>query len=259
MIDLVLQPGMSATARPVATIPDCAARDLRFPFAIDVREACRFDALAVDRRRLACDDVLFRGDQPFAMMYAVRFGSLKSSRPDHRGQPHITAFHMSGDLLALDAIYTGRHASTMCALEDCEVWELPYGRLLEAMHNSAPLMQRFHSALSHEIVREQAVALYANMNGAERLASLLLDLSSQYIERGYSGRRFRLRMSRADIGNYLGLTIETISRLLGRFRNEGWIALHKREIELLDYERLKSLLISAPTGLESHQGVLSHP
>jgi len=246
MNDPMFQASMIAPTRPVANSPDHAVRDLCFPFAVGVPDIFRFDGLAVYRRRLACDDFLFRRDQPFAMVYAVRFGHLKSSRPDHRGQPHITAFHLSGDLLGLDGICTRRHASTMCALEDCEVWELPYGRLLEAMHHSAPLMQRFHCALSHEIVREQAVLLYANMNGAERLASLLLDLSSRYAERGYSGRRFRLRMSRADIANYLGLTIETISRLFGRFRNMELIALHKREIELLDYEGLQKLLTTAP-------------
>jgi CRP/FNR family transcriptional regulator len=259
MNNSMFQSSMIAPARPDANSPDRAVHDLCFPFAIGIHDVFRFDGLAVYRRRLVRDDLLFRRDQSFAMVYAVRFGHLKSSRPDHRGQPHITAFHMSGELLGLDAIYTGRHASTMCALEDCEVWELPYGRLQEAMHDSAPLMQRFHSALSHEIVREQAILLYASMNGAERLASLLLDLSSRYVERGYSGRRYRLRMSRADIANYLGLTIETISRLLGRFRNEGRIALHKREIELLDYEGLKGLLTTAPSEPGNHQRTLVYP
>jgi CRP/FNR family transcriptional regulator, anaerobic regulatory protein len=204
------------------------------------------DRLAGYRRRLARDEVLFRRDQPFAMVYEVRFGHLKSSRPDHRGHPHVTAFYMSGDLMGLDAIASGRHAGTTVALEDSEVCELPYARLLEAMRGSASMMQSFHAALSQEIVREQAVLLHADMNGAERLASLLLDLSARYAERGYSGRRFRLRMSRADMGNYLGLTIESISRLLGRFRAAGWIALDKRDIELLEYDTLLGLLTAAP-------------
>jgi len=247
MSDLIFQAGTIAPARPVTNCSDCTARKLCLPPTTDVRDVVSFDGLAVYRRRVARDEVLFRRDQPFAILYAVRFGHLKSARPDHRGQPHITAFHMSGDLMGLDAIYAGRHASTICALEDSEVCELPYGRLQEAMHDSIPLMQRFHSALSHEILREQSVLMYANMNGAERLASLLLDLSTRYVERGYSGRRFRLRMSRTDIGNYLGLTIESISRLFARFRDEGLIALHQREIELLDYERLEGLLTTAPS------------
>ncbi len=229
-----------------ASCSSCVARDLCLPSDIDSRDILRLDKLVGYRRRLARDDVLFRKDQSFAMIYAVRFGHLKSSRPDHRGHPHVTAFHMTGELLGLDAIYAGRHGCTAVALEDSEVCEIPYGRFQESMRDSLPLMQRFHAALSHEIVREQTALLHADMSGAERLATLLLDLSARYAERGYSGRRFRLRMSRADMGNYLGLRIESISRLLGRFRDEGWIALDKREIELLDPGRLEALLSAAP-------------
>ncbi|WP_306397648.1 helix-turn-helix domain-containing protein [Telluria beijingensis] len=224
----------------------CVARNACLPSGIGTLDILRLDKLVGYRRRLARDEVLFRKDQPFAMIYAVRFGHLKSSRPDHRGHPHVTGFYMAGELLGLDAIYAGRHACTTVALEDSEVCEIPYSRFQESMHESLPLMQRFHAALSHEIVREQNALLHADMSGAERLATLLLDLSARYAERGYSGRRFRLRMSRADMGNYLGLTIESISRLLGRFRDEHWIALDKREIELLDPGRLEALLSAAP-------------
>ena len=238
----ILQASKIGPVRPVSSCVDGNANELCWPSSIDPRDVFRLDGLGAYRRRLVRDEILFRRDQSFSMVYAIRFGHLKSSRPDHRGQPHVTAFYMSGDLLGLDAICTGRHVSTVCALDDCEVYEIPYGRLQEELHDSALLMQRFHSALSQEIVREQAILLYADMKGAERLASLLLDLSARYAERGYSGLRFRLRMSRADIGNYLGLTIESISRLFARFRSEGWIALDKREIELLNYDGLVALL-----------------
>lgn len=215
--------------------------------AVDFCDICQLGGPAGYWRRLARDDILFRRDESFGMLYAVRFGHLKSSRPDHRGQAHVTGFYMSGDLIGLDAIFAGQHASTMSALEDSEVCGIPYSKLQDAMHVSSPLMRRFHSAMSHEIVREQILLLHADMSGAERLATFLLDLSSQYAGRGYSGLRFRLRMSRADIGSYLGMTIESLSRLLGRFRNAGWISLEKREIELLDYEGLEALLTAAPS------------
>ena len=245
MNDSMLQAGMFASAPLKASCSRCAARELCLPSTSDSRDIVLVDGLIGYRRRLARDEILFRQGQAFAMIYAVRFGHLKSSRPDHRGNPHVTAFYMAGDLMGLDAIYTGHHACTTMALEDSEVCEIPYGRLQQAMHDSLPLMQRFHCALSHEIVREQEVLLQADMNGAERMASLLLDLSARYAERGYSGRRFRLRMSRADMGNYLGLTIESVSRLLGRFRDMEWIALDKRDIELLNRERLQALLTDA--------------
>ena len=224
----------------------CAVRDQCLPSGAEPGDAVRIDGLIGYRRRVARGDTLFRRGQSFSMVYAVRFGHLKSFRTDHRGEPHITAFSMAGDLMGLDAIGGGRHSCTAVALEDCEVCEIPYSRLQDALRESPSLMQRFHVALSHEIVREQESVLHADMGAAERLASLLLDLSSRYAERGYSERRFHLRMSRADIGDYLGLTIESISRLLTRFSQEGWIAIDKREVELLHRERLEALLTAAP-------------
>ncbi|WP_308635869.1 cyclic nucleotide-binding domain-containing protein [Massilia brevitalea] len=199
----------------------CAVRDLCLPSGAEPGDAVRIDGLIGYRRRVARGETLFRRGQSFSMVYAVRFGHLKSFRPDHRGAPHITAFSMAGDLMGLDAIGGGRHSCSAVALEDCEVCEIPYSRLQDALRESPSLMQRFHVALSHEIVREQESVLHADMGAAERLASLLLNLSSRYAERGYSERRFHLRMSRADIGDYLGLTIESISRLLTRFREEA--------------------------------------
>ncbi len=245
MNDLSLQPGVRVPVPLQTSCSRCIARDGCLPSGTNGLDLAQLAGLIGYRRRLQRDDVLFRRDQPFAMIYAIRFGHLKSSRPDHRGLPHVTAFYMAGELMGLDAIHTGRHACTTVALEDCEVCEIPYARLQQAMHDSPPLMHRFHCTLSQEIAREQAIVMYANMNGAERLASLLLDLSARYADLGFSGRRFNLRMSRADIGDYLGLTIESISRLLGRFRDEGWIALDKRDIELLDRERLQALMTAS--------------
>jgi CRP/FNR family transcriptional regulator len=241
---------LKVRATAPASCAHCLARELCLPSQVEAREVVRLDGLIGYRRRLARGDVLFRAGQPFAMIHAVRFGHLKSSRPDHRGQPHVTAFHMTGDLLGLDAIAGARHACTAVALEDSEVCEIPYCRLQEALAVSPALMQRFHVALSREIQREQGVLLHADMKGPQRLASLLLELSERYAERGYSGRRFALRMSRADIGNYLGLTIETVSRLMTRFRDQGWIALDRREVELLDRAGLEALLGAAPSALE---------
>jgi CRP/FNR family transcriptional regulator, anaerobic regulatory protein len=242
MNDLSLQPGIQVPAPLRTSCSRCVARDLCLPSGVNGQDLALLAGMIGYRRRLQRDDILFRKEQPFAMIYAVRYGHLKSSRPDHHGLPHVTAFYMAGELMGLDAIHTGRHGCTTTALEDSEVCEIPYARFQQAMHDSPALMHRFHCAMSHEIAREQAVLLYADMNGTERLASLLLDLSARYAERGFSGRRFNLRMSRADIGDYLGLTIESVSRLLGRFRDEGWIALDKRDIELLDHEGLEALL-----------------
>lgn len=242
MNDSTLQGGIPEPVFMGPGCSRCALRDACLPAASAACNRSLLDGQNGYRRRVAREEILFRNGDVFAMIYAVRFGHLKSSRPDHRGHPHVTAFHMAGDLIGLDAIHSGHHACTAVALEDSEVCEIPYARLQDAMHESRALMARFQHALSYEIGREQAVLLQTTMNGAERLANLLLNLSARYVERGYSGSRFQLRMSRADMGDHLGLTIETISRLLGRFRDEGWIKLDKRDIELLDRGHLHSLL-----------------
>ncbi|WP_020655911.1 helix-turn-helix domain-containing protein [Massilia niastensis] len=199
-------------------------------------------------RRVARDEVLFRRGEAFCTLYAVRFGHLKTSRRDHRGHSYITGFHMAGDLMGMEAICTGRHSSTAVALEDSEVCEISFARLQAALLDMPELMLHFHRAMSREIVRDQSAMAFAGMQGIERLASLLLDLSARYARRGLSPRRFRLHMSRADISEHLGLTLESVSRLLARFRDEGLIALDKRDVELLDIGRLQALTMKTPPG-----------
>ncbi|MBQ5948487.1 helix-turn-helix domain-containing protein [Massilia sp. ST3] len=198
------------------------------------------------RRCLGPGDILFRGGQPFATLYRVVSGELKTWRPDHRGQPCVTAFAMSGDLLGMDAIGEGRHSCTAAALDDSVVEEISYARLQEVLTRSPQLMHRFHCAMSREIEREQATLKYASAHGAARLAGFLMDLSARYAERGLPAHQFRLRMSRADIGSHLGLTIESVSRLLTRFRDQGWIAVDRRQLELRAPKRLAALLAAMP-------------
>lgn len=229
-----------------ATCSRCIVRDLGPPSPGNTREFAAFAQLAGCHRRLARDDVVFHRTQPFAMLYVVRFGHLKALRPDDHGHPRVTAFYMAGDLIGLDAICTGHHACTLVALEDSEVCGIPYAGLQEALRASSHLMQCFHCAMSLEIVREQAALMQANTSAAERLAGFLLSLSARYAERGLSPNRFRLHMSRGDIGNHLGLALESVSRLLSRFRDEGWIDLDKRDIALVERERLEALLTAAP-------------
>ncbi|WP_020655326.1 helix-turn-helix domain-containing protein [Massilia niastensis] len=222
----------------------CAVRNLCLPIGTSVDDADRLEGILGCVRRVARDEVLFRRGQPFCTLYAVRCGHLKTSRPDHRGHPYVAAFHMAGDLMGMDAICTGRHACTAVALEDSEVCEISYARLQMALQDMPGLMQYFHCAMSREIVREQGALMHANGQAAERLACFLLSLSARYAQRGFSSRRFRLRMSRADMGDHLGLTIECVSRQLARFRDEGWISIDKRDVELIDIRRLEALTMA---------------
>lgn len=230
----------SPTARPATTrCAVCAFRSLCLPESLGSDDVRRIEQLASRRRRLLRDDVLYHMGDPGGTLYAIRLGHFKSMQTDRRGYQHVTGFPMAGDLLAMDSIGTGIHASTAVALEDSEVCEIPYARLLAAMADMPGLLAHFQRILGREILREQAAMIFlGNMRADQRLASFLLNLGERYAMRGFSSRSFLLRMSREDIAGYLGLTLECISRQLARFRRNGWIRLDKRAIELADREGL---------------------
>lgn len=224
----------------------CAYRTLCLPLGLSERDLARLESVIGCRRRLARGEKLFRAGQQFGTLFAVRFGHFVTCRSDHRGERYVTGFPMAGELLGMDAIGDGEHASTALALEDSEVCEIPYASLQALMVEMPQVMAHFHRTMSQEILRDQsAIRLLGILRADERLASLLLNLSARYAMRGFSPRRFRLRMSRDDIARYLGLKIETVSRLLARFRALGLIRLERRELEIVDMRRLDALSAGA--------------
>ena len=224
----------------------CSFRKLCLPVGLDDSDLNLLDQIIARRRRVSKDEPLFRLDDSFHNLYAIRYGHFKTSQVNLRGEQQITGFQMAGDLLGMDAIGTGRHGSSAVALDDAEVCEIPFARLQELVIQVPALMRHFHRILSHEITREQNVMLFlGNMRAEQRFALFLLNLSSRYAARGYSSTQFQLRMSREDIGAYLGLTIESISRLLSRFRQSGWIKVDNRELVLLDRPALEDLASGA--------------
>ena len=224
----------------------CAYRTLCLPLGLSERDLARVESAIGCRRRLARGDVLFRTGQPFGNLFAVRFGHFMTSRSDYCGERYVTGFQMAGDMLGIDAIGNGEHASTATALEDSEVCEIPYARLQGLMVELPQMMEHFHRTMSQEIMRDQsAIRVLGILRADERLASLLLNLSGRYAMRGFSPRRFQLRMSRDDMARYLGLTLETVSRLLARFREQRLIRLDRRELEILDMAQLETLATGA--------------
>jgi len=151
-------------------------------------------------------------------------------------------------LLGMDGIGADRHNCFAVALEDSEVCEIPFDRLEELFVEIPTLLRHFHRTMSHEITREQSnMLLLGNMHAEQRFAAFLLNLSALYKARGYSSTSFQLRMSREDIGNYLGLTIESVSRLLSKFKKLEWINVDKREIQISDLSKLKLVAMQATT------------
>lgn len=191
-------------------------------------------------RRIRRGTYLYRAGTPSTALFVVRFGCLKSSLPGDDGEELVLDFPMRGDLLGADALAGQPCATDVQALEDSEVLVLPIADFESACSRVAglrnDLYRHFGSALRRE--REHLMRL-GGMRAAQRLARFLLDLSHRFAANGYSPRAFNLRMSRAEIGSYLGLTLESVSRLFSRFQDDGMIKVHLREIELLDMDALR--------------------
>jgi CRP/FNR family transcriptional regulator len=211
---------------------------------LDNADMSRLDQIIGRGHRILRDQRLYRMGDPFKSLYAIRFGHFKTCYVNDGGEQQITGFQMAGELLGMDAISSDHHHCDAVALEDSEVCEIPFTRLEELFSSIPALLHHFHRIMSQEITREQHVMLLlGNMRAEQRFAAFLVNISSRYAARGYSSTCFQFRMSREDIGNYLGLTIESISRLLSSFRAKGWVAVDKREIQILDLAKLKELAL----------------
>ncbi len=201
------------------------------------------EKLAPGKRRVRQGDWLFRSGTAFHHLYVVRAGMFKSIVLDSDGREQVIGFHMTGDCLGLDAIESEVCQSNAVALEDSEVWEIPFSRL-EAQCRQDPGTQRvFHRLMSREIQRDyHMMLLLGSMSADERLAAFLVNLSQRMVARGYSATQFILRMSRREIGSYLGLTLETVSRAFSRFQREGLVRAALKSVELRDVERLRTMV-----------------
>lgn len=229
-----------------ASCSTCSMHQLCLPMGLEDNEINRLDQVIGGRRRVAKDEPLYKMGEPFRNLYAIRFGHFKTYQINARGDQQVTGFQMAGELLGMDAISSGYHSCDAVALEDSEVCEIPFNRLEELFGHVPNLLRHFHRIMSQEITREQNVMLLlGNMRADQRFSAFLTNLSARYAARGYSPNSFQLRMSREDIGNYLGLTIESVSRLLSRFKKQGLIKVDKREMTLLEPARLKAIASGA--------------
>lgn len=218
-------------------------RELCFPVVLTSSEMIKLDDLCRFKRNYARGDYLYRSGDKFQSLYAIHSGSYKTQVLHEDGREQVTGFQMAGEIIGLDAISTDRHPCDAVALEDSEVCELPFAKL-EALTRKLPSLQRhLHRIMSREIARDQDVMLLLGcMRAEERLAVFLLNLSQRFAERGFSPTIFQLRMSRQEIGSYLGLKLETISRAFSHFQEDGLISIKARSVELLDLPGLRALV-----------------
>ena len=183
---------------------------------------------------------LHRAGSSFQSLFASRSGFFKPCVLEEDGRQQVTGFHMPGELLGLDAISTDTHTCDAIALEDSEVCEIPFAKLEEISRTIPSLMRHFHKIMSREIVRDHGVMLLlGSMKAEERLASFLLNLSRRFLMRGYSESEFNLRMTREEIGSYLGLKLETVSRAFSKLQDENIITVDNKHIQINDIARLR--------------------
>jgi CRP/FNR family transcriptional regulator len=235
---------------PVISIRDlkshcsaCSMRELCLPFGLSSEDLQQIDTLIGARIKLKKGDALYRAGDAFQALYAIRLGSLKTTVLAEDGREQVSGYHMLGDIVGLDGIGTDHHGCQAVALEDTEICVLPFERLEDLARSVPQLQHNLHLFLSREISRDHNIMLLlGSMRAEERLAVFLLNLADRYRRRGYSSTEFVLRMTREEIGSYLGLKLETVSRLFSRFQEEGLIQVQGRAVKLLDPMALKRLI-----------------
>ncbi len=221
----------------------CSIRELCLPAGLTDQEVLLLDQHMSHRQPIKKGESLYRTGDTFRSLYAVSTGFFKTSILHEDGRSQVTGFQMAGEILGLDAISTDRHICDAVALEDSVVCEVPFERFEELGQLMSNLQRRFNRTLSSEIVREQGIMLLlGSMRSEERLAAFLVNLAKRFSIRKQSGSELVLRMTREDIGSYLGLKLETVSRLLSRFHDEGLLEVHGRNIQILDQGGLNRLV-----------------
>jgi CRP/FNR family transcriptional regulator len=231
----------SDAAAPLAR-SHCSRCNLRawcLPSDLASQDLDCMDSLIFGRRRIKTGHRLYGEGESFKYLYEVRSGNLKSSLKSFEGLERVSAFHMAGELVGLDGLADGQHASSATALEDTEVCAVSYEFLTELTASNAELSRILMQLMSREIVRERRLkVLLATANAEQKLANFLLNQSQQLSARGYSPKDFRLRMTRSDIGSYLGLTLATVSRTFSALQQRRLLEVDQRHIRITDLDGL---------------------
>jgi CRP/FNR family transcriptional regulator len=215
------------------------------PLGLSDSEMERVDEVVATRRKVARGDNLFRNGDKFSALYAIRTGFFKTRISSEDGRDQVTGFQMAGEIIGLDGIVSDQHTCDAVALEDAEVCVMPFDRIEELSREITSLQRHVHKIMSREIVRENGVMLLlGSMRAEERLAAFLLNLVQRLHARGFSQSELVLRMTREEIGSYLGLKLETVSRTFSKFVEEGIVEVKQRHVRILNPDGLK-LIVNA--------------
>ena len=213
------------------------------PVGLQPQELQRIDDIIATRRKVRRKETLFASGERFSALYAIRIGVFKTQVTAEDGREQVTGFQMAGEIMGLDGIVNDHHTCDAVALEDSEVCVMPFDRIEELSREVTALQRHVHQIMSREIVREHGVMLLlSSMRAEERLAAFLLNLLQRLHARGFSASELVLRMTREEIGSYLGLKLETVSRTLSKFAEEGLVEVNQRHVRILDADALRRLV-----------------
>jgi CRP/FNR family transcriptional regulator len=221
---------------------NCRLNTICLPLALDIAQVEQLDRIIQRSRPLQKGEHIYRQDEDFQSVYAVRSGSVKGYSITDNGQEQVTGFYFPGEILGMDGIAKNRHASSARALETSSICEIPFDKLGELSQRIPSLQKHFFQLMSQEIAEDQQLLTLLSKNTADqRVAALLLSISARNKRRKLSAANFRLPMSRTDIGNYLGLTVETVSRVFSRFQKLGVLGVDNKEITIIHIESLRAV------------------
>jgi CRP/FNR family transcriptional regulator len=221
---------------------NCNLRELCMPVGLDAADLDKLDEIVNTRRKIKRGDLLFRSGEPFTSLYAIKTGFFKTCTTTEDGREQVTGFQMAGEIMGLDGIVSDHHTCNAVALEDAQVCLLPFAHVETLSREFPALQHHVHKIMSREIVREHGVMLLlGNMRAEERLAAFLLNLVQRLHARGFSKSELVLRMTREEIGSYLGMKLETVSRTFSKFCEDGVIEVKQRYVHILDTEALKQI------------------
>ena len=222
---------------------NCNLRELCMPMGLSDTDLTRLDAVVASRRKIKRGDTLFRNGERFTNLFAIRTGFFKTSIVAEDGRDQVTGFQMAGEIMGLDGIVNDHHTCDAIALEDAEVCVMPFDRIEELSREINALQRHMHKIMSREIVRENGVMLLlGSMRAEERLAAFLLNLVLRLHARGFSQSELVLRMTREEIGSYLGLKLETISRTFSKLMDEGVIEIKQKNLKIINIQALKDIV-----------------
>jgi CRP/FNR family transcriptional regulator len=222
---------------------NCNLRELCMPMGLSPAELERIDDVVANRRKIKRGATLFRNGEKFSSLYAIRTGFFKTCVASEDGRDQVTGFQMAGEIVGLDGIVHDHHTCDAIALEDAEVCVMPFDRIEELSREVNALQRHVHKIMSREIVRENGVMLLlGSMRAEERLAAFLLNLVQRLHARGFSQSELVLRMTREEIGSYLGLKLETVSRTFSKFVEDDIVEVKQRHVRILNADKLKDLV-----------------